>query len=113
MRPVSKTEIGSDDHGIPFMEGRTELEEKLIARRRERDEAEFVEDDETELESGSEKLGEQLFILCLSKVIDQSSGIIEACSMTLATSRQGKTDARWVLPKPGWPTMMIGSARVI
>ena len=55
--PISKTEIGGDDHSHSLVQSGTELKDQLSANGREGDEAQLVQDDQLVLERRGQELG--------------------------------------------------------
>lgn len=68
--PISKFEVGGNDHGTSFVEGRAELEEQMSPFTAERNEAKFVQDQQIVLTDGSHEARELQVLLGTDQIID-------------------------------------------
>ena len=76
--PVGELQVGGDDQGHAFVESGTELEHELSAGGRKRDEAEFVQDNQVVLESGSQEFRQAMLLLSQEQFVDQGGGVVKA-----------------------------------
>jgi len=96
--PIGEGEVGGDNQGDPLVQGGAKLEHQLGTEGGKGDEAQFIEHDQVLFEGGAQEFLETVLLLRLGQVVDQGSGVVEANVL------------RWVLPRPGGPTIIIGSA---
>jgi hypothetical protein len=103
--PFAEREVGGDDHRGPLVEFADKMEQQLAARARERQTAEFVEDDEIEPgELGGECAGLANAGLLLEPG-DQIDGVEVAATGTGADDAVGYGDGKMSLAGgscPGW-----------
>jgi hypothetical protein len=91
--PVREGQIGGDDDCHLLMKSGAELEKPLSPIGGKGDEAQFIQDDEVELESGGEEGWQTLFSLSQGQFVDQGGGIVKAGSLaSVKTRKQAEKD---------------------
>ena len=81
--PIAKFEVGGNDDRTAFIERRAELEEEVGPIATERDEAEFIQDQEIVLTDPSHEAREFQLMLSGKQVVDQTRDIVKADALAL------------------------------